>query len=201
MRAGYYLLIPLLVAAGGAATVVGGWWSYRAVTNREPLEITCAQFTMNPPEADWVRVSGCEPNLESMGTLEFGAEGRQRTTGVFVPMRTAGSWMRAPILLYIEGVDDGPNTAEWVAQTFSRPIEGLIERKLDRSHRSWKEIQDIGLNVSTDFVIIDLWKTPKPLPVAFGMLALGLSAFGALGVMWKRRRRDPEVPRATLVAG
>jgi hypothetical protein len=195
------LLIPLLFGGGGIATAVGGWWSYRAVTNRAPVEMSCTDFAAHPPEADWVRVTGCEPNLESMGTFQFGTETSKRTTGMFVPMRPAGSWTRAPILVFVEGIDDGPGTEGWLAQTLSVPFSGLIERKLDRSQRSRREIQEIGLNVTPDFVVIDLDREPKPLPLAFGMLGVGLGALGFLGVLWKRRERNVEVPRATIVAG
>ncbi|HEY4180263.1 MAG TPA: hypothetical protein VGM90_25650 [Kofleriaceae bacterium] len=212
MRARYWLLGPLLVVGGGIATFVGARWSYRSVTNRAPVTISCAEFADHPPAADWVRLTDCEPMLENFAsqTFETKYDGQSSSTpkqpaAVFLPLRAPATSRRAQIVLFADSgplvqLADATGGEQAAEQLFSQPVEGMIEGRLDRSERSRKEIRGTGLNVASEFVIVDYNAKPRPLPLGLGMFALGLGALGFVGHKVRRRRRPVALARATLVS-
>jgi hypothetical protein len=211
-----FFLLPLFTIVGAGATAWGGWSSYRAVMNWSPREVSCADVAKDRPSADWVRLVSCEPADGNIG-YERGArvwrDGHEvpgPVRALYVPLHAPGTEGRVHVVL---AIDSGPmlrsmdpaypadDAADVTAKFFAGPLEGMIERMPDRSQTSRDDIKGLGLHLVDDFLVVDHDARPRPLWLAFGVLAIGLGADTYLARRWKRRRRRAEVPRATIVSG
>lgn len=216
-RARDWLLVPLFVVVAAFGIGWGGRNTVRAVRNLSPRTITCAEFLAHPPDFDWVRLEGCAAVSSNIGIESFQPENAPRDTfgtadAVYIPLGVAGEHTgddRAAIVLH---VDHGPmlrlgsrfaddRDADAAQQVLNQPLEGLVERKLDRSERDREKLRGLGLYLADDFVVIDYGARPRPLWLALGSLGIGLGAFGLLVRKWRRRRRPVALAKAKLVAG
>jgi hypothetical protein len=211
------LLIPLAVAVAAFGIGWGGRNTYRAVRNLSPHTMTCAEFLAHPPDFDWVRLEECAAVSSNIGIETFQPDNAPKglsknADAVYIPLGVAGEHTgdeRARLLLR---VDHGPmlrlgarfasdKDADAAEDALAGPLEGLVERKLDRSERDREKLRGLGLFLADDFVVIDYGARPRPLWLALGSLGVGLGAFALLVRKWRRRRRPVELAKAKLVAG
>lgn len=216
-RARDWLLVPALFAVAAIGLAWGGRSTYRAVRNRAPRTMTCAEFLAHPPAADWVRLEGCSAASDHIGVEEFKHSNEPAggpvldADAVYIPLDVAGQPRGGDIALLLR-VDHGPilrlgssfateRDAEAAAEALARPIEGMVERSLDRSARDRDKLRDLGLRLAEDFVVIDHGERPRPLWLALGVFGIGFGALALLVRKWRRRARPVDLAKATLVAG
>ncbi|HEY4178960.1 MAG TPA: hypothetical protein VGM90_19065 [Kofleriaceae bacterium] len=212
-----FFLVPLMTGVAIAGTIWGAKMSYRALLNRAPTQLSCADFLANRDGPDWVSLEQCEPADEGIGTEseeldELGESGahKRRTTAVYIPLRakgTNGGKTKAVLLAerqpFLSVANAEAPEAELVAfeAEMKRPLVGLVERRLDRSETNRDMIRGLGLHLADDFVVVDLDATPRPLWFAFGVLAAGLAGASWLVRWWRRREPPKTIPRAVLRSG
>ncbi len=184
-----------LLAAGVAALAL--WWGGTnvavAVREREPLVISCADYLAQHPDAHWVRLTGCAPDLDNLG-IEVRSETRAGTrvlgtddvTSVYVPLRPAGVTKGSahlvvrrtdPDVIYLvtHHPDDASYTAvaERLRDSFRAPVEGLLEpATASSSERS--AILDV-LNLASDAAVVEQGTRPT-LVFALLVCLVGLGA-------------------------
>jgi hypothetical protein len=131
---------------------------------------------------------------------------------VYIPLAARGEHTGEDRAKLVLRVDHGPilrlgsrfasdRDADAAAEALAQPLEGLVERSLDRSERDREKLRGLGLYLADDFVVIDYGARPRPLWLALGSLGVGLAAFALLVRKWRRRRRPVELAKAKLVAG
>lgn len=179
--------------------------------------MTCADFLAHPPDFDWVRLEGCAAASDHLGIETFQPENApagsySNVTAIYVPLSVAGQPYNDERNALVLRVDHGPilrlgsrsatdaeiNAAD---EVLAAPIEGLVERSLDRSARDREKIRTLGMYLSDDFLIVDHDARPRPLWLGLGSLGVGLGAFAWLSRKWRRRRRPVDLAKAKLVAG
>jgi hypothetical protein len=194
-----WLLFPFCVAVGAGGVIWGAKNTYTSLHNRSPLTLTCAQFEAHPPDAQWLQLRECEPDVDSMAIESTGG---LRPTAVYIPLRPPqhDALSRAKLILVI---DRGPllalgekNASDDVYEPWIRDVRGgvtgLVELGVDRSERKKQELRDVGLNTVGDPALLVNGASPRPLWLALAALAAGLGAFGYLGMRF--RRRQPHRP-------
>lgn len=215
-RARDWLLIPFLVVVAAVGIAWGARATYRTVTNGSPVTMSCAEFLADSAKADWVRLEGCEAASGRIGIeTSRRANAPSGTTGdlkaVYLPLSVAGKPRYERVTLVLRA-DHGPllrlgarmpsdREAEAARDELARPIEGLVERSLDRSARDRDKLRELGLNLADDFIIIDYEARPRPLWLGLGILGAGLGALALLVRRWRRRVRPATLARAKVVAG
>jgi hypothetical protein len=210
------LLVPLSALVAVVGIGWGGWSSYRAVRNRTPTAITCADFLAHRDAADWVRLEGCNADVDHVALEKFGPKQKSQSldivnpSAIYIPLLVPGAASDDRVALLLR-VDSGPllrlgerfPTDAEVAVAYDAlevPIEGLVERRLDRSERDREKIRSLGLYLADDFLIVEYGARPRPIWLAFGTLAIGIGAFTWLTRKWRRRKRPPELAKARVVS-
>jgi hypothetical protein len=213
-RARYWLLVPLYVVVAAIGVAWGGRNTYRSLRDRAPAVATCTDLVAGRTDADWVRLDACVPVVTRIGVQRRVVNGTPAVDpeAVYVPLyadQAAADHERATLLLR---VDHGPllrlaarlpteAEVQAIAEVFARPIDGLIERSIDRSERDREELRQLGIYLAEDFIVVDYDARPRPLWLALLVLAVGLGALALLVRTWQRRRRPADLPKAKLVAG
>jgi hypothetical protein len=211
------LLVPFFVVVAAFGIGWGGRNTYRAARNLSPHTITCAEFLAHPPDFDWVRLEGCAAVSSNIGIETFQRDDAPKglsgdVDAVYIPLGIDGEHTgddRAKLLLR---VDHGPmlrlgsrfasdRDADAAAEALAQPLEGLVERSLDRSERDREKLRGLGLYLADEFIVIDYGARPRPLWLALGSLGIGLGALALLVRKWRRRRRPVALAKAKLVAG
>ena len=204
------LSIRALLAAGVAALAL--WWGGTnvavAVREREPLVIPCADYLAQRPDAHWIRLTGCAPDLDNLA-IEVRSETRAGTrvlgtddvTSVYVPLRPAGVTKggahlvvrRAdPDVIYL--VTHHPDDASYAAvvdrlrDSFGAPVEGLVEpAAAAASDRSG--VLDV-LNLASDAAVVEQGARPTLVfALVVCLVGLGAAACFAWLVGQRLRRR------------
>ena len=208
------LLIPATVVVACGGTILGGQNSYVAVRNRAPVELTCAEYLQQRPDAAWLRLTHCAADLDHIGvesnkrTTSGGGE-LTTTTGIYVPLRAEGASRIKPARIVVFGDDDAmlalgkgvSSGANQLEQELAASVEGLVQSGLALSERRRAELARLDLRLADDFVIVERGERPRPLWLALGELGLGLGALALLVRRYRRwsRRRPAPPPRATVV--
>lgn len=213
-----WLLVPLLVVVASIGTGWGGRATVRTLRNWAPRTMSCADFLARPPSVDWVRLEGCVPALDHIAVETFERRSAdQRETShadvqaVYVPLGVAGGQPVDSHALVLR-VDQGPilrlasrfpseRDASAVDEVFARPLEGLVERSLDRSERDRTKLRGLGLRLADDFLVVDHGARPRPLWLGLASLTVGLGALWLLVRAWRRRERSVALARARVVTG
>jgi hypothetical protein len=204
--------MTVIVACGG--TLWGGQNTHVALQNRAPVEISCADYLRQRPDAAWLRLTHCYPDFEHLAVessthTPSNGPSTTLTTAVYVPLRAAqgSTEARTQILLSSDdadmlglGAQFGGTVGDAVVTELSTAVEGLVESGLSLSQRRKADLAKLNLRLADDFVIVDRGDRPRALWFALGELALGL---GALYLLVRRYRRwsragQSPLPRATL---
>jgi hypothetical protein len=204
-----------VIAAVGIAW--GSLSIYRAVRNPAPQTMSCADFLAHPPDIEWVRLEGCAVASEHIGIESMRRENEPRNvpvlsaSAVYIPLDVAGHRRGDHVSLLLH-VDHGPIRrlgssyaneldAKAAQKVLDQPLEGLVERSIDRSEKDRAELRGLGLNLAEDFVVLDYEARPRPLWLGIGVLGVGLGALAFLVRKWRRRKRPVVLARAKVVAG
>lgn len=214
VRARDLILVPLTLAITIAGLVWGGRNTYIAIRNRAPLELTCAEYLAERPDAEWLILRDCEADWDHIAI-----EGRSSTTSsaklasataVYIPLRPAGVSRAQPatlvlhadsgLFLELGGGFPSQQVVDAIGGELARPLEGVVELALDRSERRKEKLRQLDLRVVDEFVTFDHGARPRPLWIALGALAFGL---GGLGLIIRRVRRwlrggPATLPQATV---
>ncbi len=181
-------LIVLIIVTGVAL-----WWGgqnfYTGIRERDPLEITCADYLKHRPDNRYLRLTECAADLDNLA-IEEGKN--KEVKAVYIPMRGKGE-TGGQTRIVMKRTDDemtslvaqldklGPGDeakATRILGELEAPNEGLIQFGLDLSDKDTKELGRLNLGLAEDFVIMERGKSPRLL---LGALAL---AAGLLGLAW-----------------
>lgn len=177
--------------------------------------MTCADFLAHTQTADWVRLEGCAPASSHVGIETFQPDNAPQYStadAVYVPLRPSDAQPNGERIALLLRVDHGPilrlgaryasdRDADAAEEALAQPIEGLVERSLDRSARDREKLRGLGLYLADDFVVIDYGERPRPLWLGLGSFGVGLGALALLVRKWRRRKRPVELAKAKLIAG
>jgi hypothetical protein len=191
-----------IIAVTGFALWWGGHHLYIGMRNRAPVEITCADYLKNRPDAEWLRLTHCDADFDN---LAFEQTKGDKLTKVYVPLRPEGTASTDPTKIIVERDDEemlelattvrrsapGEITIKRLVAAVAGPTEGLVEVGLDLSDKRQSELANMNLGLAKDFVIVERGAKPRPLMFALGALVLGLGGLSWLAFSLVRRfRRD-----------
>jgi hypothetical protein len=182
----------------GVLAAVGMWWGAHhiklAVEEREPLEISCADYLANKPAAHYLRLTGCEPDFEHMAKETTDGH----VTAVYVPLRPIGETGAPHIVL--ERDDEEichfvrssalPNelSAEdkLVVESLAEPQEGVVKFGIDLSEKTRAKLKDLNPELADDFALLDESARPH---LWWGLIACAASLLGLGWVLRAIARR------------
>ena len=206
-----WLLVPLYAVVAVIGIGWGGRNTVRSLRNLSPLEITCEDYVAQRPSADWVRLTNCAARER------IGIESRypkysmgEKVEAVYIPLRPASGDPNQKIVIVLHadtepllslGDSRGASDAasQQAGELLAGPIEGLVERAVDRSERKREDLRAMGLGLANDFVVVSYGSRPRPLWLGLPILGIGLGALSMLVRKWRRRRKPVEMPKAKLV--
>jgi len=177
-------LIIVLLALGGVGIYWGGTNFVTAVRERDPLEITCANYLKQKPDNRYLKLTECDPDMDNMALYEEGEGTAKKITAVYVPLRAKGTTVGKTQIVLLRkdtaitdlvsradklGTADEAQ-AKRIMDEFEAPNEGLVQFGMDLSDSDQKQLKGLNLGLSDDFVIMERGKEPKLL---LGALALG----------------------------
>jgi hypothetical protein len=215
MPARNWLLVPLYTVVAGGGLFWGVRNTLRTLHNLSPVELGCAEFIAHPPEADWVRLDDCELDLSHVSTLTFKPRAQRSSilddlpTEVDLRARPAGTRQRYAVVISADhgvlldygaqpaGMRNPERVLAWLAQV---PIEGMVERRIDRNAADRRDLRD-AMSLPDQFAIVDWEARPRPLWLALPVLGLGLIALAMLVRWWRQVRRGVVLAKATIVSG
>ena len=215
MRRSLHQQYPLSTTVAVAViTLAGLWWggrnSYISLRNRAPVELTCAEFFEHRPDADWLRLTDCDVDLDHLDVEVVTRRNAAPTaTTIYIPLRPSAEPLRKAALLLASSQDNllrlGEIPKEYrrnAAHALTGPIEGILELPSDRRADDREMLQHLHLDLSPDFAVLDYDARPRPLWIALGVLAVGLGGLSLL-VFWfrqHRRNRPQGLARAVIKA-
>ena len=179
-----------------ALTVLALYWGghqvYLGLRNRSPVEVTCADFEKQRPNAEWLRLTHCDADIVNAA---FESTKYDKVDKVYVPLRPEGVEGGAAKLVVV--TDDSEindladqlksggadKTVRRFAAAFEGPIEGTVQIGYDLSESDQSQLRGLGIGLDHDFAILERGAHPHGLIVGLGVLALGL-----LGPIWIIRR-------------
>jgi hypothetical protein len=185
-------------------TAAALWWGlpnvYVGIRNREPLEITCADYLKQRPSDKWLRLTHCEADIANLATEEATDHEIRR---VYVPLRPEGAADAGRTEIVVERDDremrdaaaklrqDNPTDAmiERVHRLLAEPTEGLVKFGIDLSDKDQEQLRRLGIGLADDFVMIDRGAKPH----FWAALGVSLAGLAVLGVFVRAlvRRRKP----------
>jgi hypothetical protein len=199
------LLLSVAILAHGAEGI------YYAARNRQIASVTCPEFMLRPPNAEWLRVVGCD--IDYMHPA-FAAS-RDRVTELFFAMRPRNDPRDAPVSLVVASRDPqvlaiaqqtlGPRT-DLDEETFTvamlrvvsvlraaREVDGyarkgVLERALVRH-----ALTGFDAPLTSRVMVLDLHARPS---FVRPVVETGTGLLGALAAIGFRRRRFHEQPAA-----
>ncbi len=192
------LSIPLLAHGGDGI--------YDAVRNRQMTTVTCPQFMRSPPNARWLRVTGCEMDYTHPAITASG----NQVTEMYFAMRTRNEPRDAPVSLIVATRDSQALAVAQQALGNGTPVDdeaftvamlrvvgilraarevdgyarnGIIERLLTR-----RALAGFDAPLASNVIVLDLHARPSFLipGIETGAGLILLVAAAAL-----RRRRQP----------
>jgi hypothetical protein len=176
-----------LVVSGLAA--VGLWWGGHQVKlgwdEREPLEMSCADYLAKRPAAHYLRLTGCEADFDNMAeeTKE------DDVVAVYLPLRPVGQ-TGAPHIVLVRNDDairkfasSSAHSSELtpedraVVDSLEGPQQGVVDFGISLSEEKRGKLADLNLGLAPDFVLLDEGAQPH----LWWGLAVCAGALAALG--------------------
>jgi hypothetical protein len=190
--------ILVLVCLSAVALWWGGQHLYVGLRDREPLEITCADYVKQHPDTHWLKLTRCDADVDNLAYEDDRHGGADK---VYVPVRPLGedkgathivverddSDIRELVALGNAAGEKNP-VVQRVAKSFDEPVEGVVKFGIDLSDKDRNQLKGLGLGLADDFVIIERGSTPK---LALGALVFALGLLGPGFVVFRlvRKRR------------
>jgi hypothetical protein len=195
-----------LIALG--LLIGGGQAFYTAVTNRKPVEMTCAEYLEKKPEGKWLKLKDCE--LDNFAVVTRSHYGSIDYDEVYIPLRPVGApeGTKVHILLaskkpedlefakQANAVEAGDRTrAEAFVKAHRdrilehRDVEGLIRHGLDDNEKDRKMFSKAADELASDYVLLNEGEHPNMVQ-GVNLLAAGI-AFVILRftlVSWREKK-------------
>lgn len=180
----------------GGLAVVGMWWGGHhiklAVEEREPLEISCADYLANKPAAHYLRLTGCEPDFDNMAKETTDGH----VTAVYVPLRPVGETGAPHIVLERDDEEichfvrsptlpDEPEDKA-VVESLTGPQVGVVSFGIDLSEKTRAKLKDLNPELADDFALLDEGARPH---LWWGLIACAASLLGLGWVLRSLVRR------------
>lgn len=181
----------------------GGQELYTAAVNREPLEMSLADFNKQRPDRHWLKLTNCQGDLTQASYLYVGSS----VTDVYVPLTVpdAAENEKVHVVLLdkspatqalMQKVMDAKTEAQQEAfvkenlaaiQAYKKPstIEGMVQFGINLKDEDRNKIKGADKNLVEDFVIIKEGERPSwvtGLAMLAGGILLSLLAF------WRSRK-------------
>jgi hypothetical protein len=185
-----------LVIIAAVALYWGGQNTFIAVRDRNPREISCADYVKSRPDDRYLKLTSCEYDIERLAYREKG----DAITDVFLPLRVPAD-STSETMIVVKRTDDAmravarairyqrttmpPETKE-VMKQLQEPTIGLVEFGLDLDDKERQELAGLGLGLHREFVIIEYGAEPRLL---LGALVLLLGVAAGSYALWSLFRR------------
>lgn len=171
-----------------------------ALKERDPLEITCADYLASRPTARWLRLTHCTADVDHLAVEQEWSEtagverlGSRDVSAVYIPLRPEG--MRGPPQIVVKRQDAdilalvthdprspaGAEFAHRVNETLTEPTQGLVHFGLELSAKEQAQLARLDLGLASDFVIVD--RGSRPL-FGFGLLTVGVGLGCLVALVW-----------------
>ena len=201
-----------LLAAGLVAAFVTTWGTGHLVLawrEREPLEITCADYIAKRPTERWLRLTHCAADADHLGVLVKKGGGSSTISKVYVPLRPEDTNANAHLVVardddairaiagHRESTQASAATEARVAASLAEPTEGLVR---DAASAERTDLPEHVNGLADDFVVIERGDHPT---IGFAILATVVGLIGLIVTtgMVIARRKKPRVPMASLRRG
>lgn len=202
------MVIRVMVAVAGVALCVAFWGAratYVGMHEKKQVEMSCADYVSHPPDASWVKLTGCEYDVDHLAYIFTGSEKKIRT--VYIPLRPVGQ-TSGPAHIAVKRDDrvmidvveafeskrtppQGP--LRTVTDQMSRPVEGFAASDFERDSRDKSELEKLDLGLAHDYVVID-WDGHPRLFAGICALVVGLVVLLLAGIALIRNWRRPRPP-------
>lgn len=164
------LFLPIALLWGGGQSL------YTALTNRQPLAMTFADYVQKRPSAKWVELKDVEWDL--MDSVYSGFAGN--VSKVYVPLRAAGDESKGKVqvllltrepevIKLLEDLKAAPKdsavprvVAEKLELMYAaRTVRGLVMFGIDSNDKERRKIAKLSDNLAEDFTVIEEGKKPE----------------------------------------
>jgi len=208
-----------LFAVVGVVGLVLGYFgvhmTYVALHDGTQLEISCADYVAKKPDAKWLRLTGCQYDLDHYA-FKLKSDSSSEIGRVYLSLRPVGVTTGPTQILVERRDDDMLRVIEWaergggrappqpafshIQAQLDRPIQGLVKFGIDLERREKNDLDKLDLDLARDFVIVDDGARPH-LIVGIILIVVGISLAGVcvfLFVREMRRQQAAPPPRPVL---
>jgi hypothetical protein len=175
---------------GVALLIAGAQGVWLAVTNLRPTELTCADWVKEPTGADWLRLTDCAVDTDSILHDAWRKEGRR----YYMPLwpRDAQKGDPAPLVLVTRDLKlDYDNSVESRNGDSLVPVlhvQGIVKTGEGRDDSLARAVTDkLHGQLTEEYGLIEAGAEPRPW-YALVAFALGLAVLGHLGFSLARAR-------------
>jgi lipoprotein-releasing system ATP-binding protein len=175
---------------GLALIVAGAQGAWLAVTNLRPTEVSCADWAQEPPRGEWLRLSDCMVDTDTILHDAWRHEGRR----YYMPLlpRDAEKGTRAALVLVTRDLRlDYDNAREgWNGDSLVPllQVEGMVKRGKGRDDSLARAVADkLQDQLADGYGLLEAGEVPRPWHALLAF-ALGLVVLGHLGVSMTRAR-------------
>lgn len=209
LRSALRWLIFLGCAVAALYWGVTNFWV--AVHERQPVEITCADYARARPSSHWLRLTGCVLDVDHMAVAKSHEEragvatSGDKITAVYLPLRSSEASQGPaqlvlkstdPDVLFLASQSEDSSTAREAAgrvrEWQTHPFEGLLHFGLSVSGKEEKELAQLGLELAPDYAILEEGAHPyfwfALFAVLAGLMGLGAGAWRVASLVRGRRR-------------
>lgn len=182
-----YLLAPYAMAVFGAVLIVVGIGTLFSKVETEPTTVAIASLSASAPQAQWLKVTGCEPRWDDLLTVVTTSKrsGRERGKEHYLPF-AGGPNPNNPLVLVKYEQDELPGEGAAIAEVTGTRKPFSSADKLVRD-----EIEKAGL--AANVIVIDANDKPLQKREAGVMSLVGVGLAG-VGSFWSFRRWSPSTP-------
>jgi len=181
---------------------------YTAIKNRNPIAMSCDEYSRSKPKASWLVITNCVLDLSDAAYETLKYQNVEVPTQLFIPVRSATGKRSAndTILLAtrdpelmktlreIESVPSPEELKEWLARNADRvlvrrDVRGLVQFGAELDTKNRRKLARLQDNLAPDFIILEEGRKPE-FKQSIGYLALG-TVMVVVSIVFVRRSREP----------
>ena len=179
-----------------------------AIRNRNPLALSCEQYSRNKPKADWLVITNCVLDLTAGSYESWQYKNVEVPAELYIPVRSA---VRRPsgkdtILLAtrdpemmktvreMESLNSREELKDWLASNAKRvfvrrDVRGLVKSGVEMDTQKRRKLEKLQGDLADDFIMLEEGRKPE-FTQSVGFLALG-AVMLVVSVVFVRRTREP----------
>ena len=187
---------------------LGAQGIYTAIKNRNPIAMSCDEYSRTKPKAEWLIITNCVLDLTDGAYESLKHQNVEVPMELFIPVRSATR--RAPgkdlILLAtrdpelmktvreMESLATKEELKDWLARNTDRvfvrrDVRGLVKFGVELDTQKRRQLEKLQDNLADDFIILEEGRRPE-FKQSVGYLALG-AVMLVVSIVFVRRSQDP----------